>query len=80
MSEYIDELIKKLPIVKKSEKLKEMTKWIKKEGSITKKHIIERLGWGVGIKWTQYRRTLLTNPKIYDTMAKEPIYKWKDNK
>jgi hypothetical protein len=76
MSEYIDELLKKLPIVKKSEKIKEMKKWIKRKGGISKKEIIERLNWGVGIKWTQYRRTLLTNPKIYDTMAKEPIYKW----
>ena len=41
-----------------------------------KKDFIEYLGWGVGIKWTPYRRALLTNPKIYDTMSKDPVYKW----
>ena len=76
MSEYIDELLKKLPIVKKSEKIKDMIKLTKRKGGVSKKEIIEYLGWGVGIKWTQYRRTLLTNPKIYDTMSKDPVYKW----
>ena len=76
MSEYIDELLKKLPIVKKSEKIKDMIKETKRKGGITKKDFIEYLGWGVGIKWTPYRRALLTNPKIYDTMSKDPVYKW----
>ena len=76
MSDYINELYKTLPTVKKSEKLKEIISWIKKEGSITKKEIMKRLGWGVGIKWTQYRHTLLTNPNIYDTMEKDPVYNW----
>lgn len=76
MSNYINELYNKLPIVKKSEKIKEVISWIKKEGSLSKQEIINRLGWGVGIKWTQYRHTLLTNPNIYDTMNKNPIYNW----
>ena len=53
-----------------------MIKLTKRKGGISKKEIIEYLGWGVGIKWTQYRRTLLTNPKIYDSMSKDPVYKW----
>jgi DNA replication protein DnaD len=76
MSDYINELLKKLPIVKKSEKIKDMIKQTKRKGGVTKKDFIEYLGWGVGIKWTPYRRALLTNPKIYDTMSKDPVYKW----
>ena len=53
-----------------------MIKETKRKGGITKKDFIEHLGWGVGIKWTPYRRALLTNPKIYDSMSKDPVYKW----
>ena len=39
---------------------------------------MKRLGWGVGIKWTQYRATLLTHPNIYDILSKDPVYCWID--
>ncbi len=78
MSKYIDSLVDKLPKVGNSEKLKEMTEWIRDEKSISKKNLIERLNWGVGIKFTQYRRTLLTNPNIFDTISEYPNYCWKE--
>ena len=78
MSKYIDSLVDKLPKVGNSEKLKEMTEWIRDEKSISKKNLIERLNWGVGIKFTQYRRSLLTNPNIFDTISENPEYCWKE--
>ena len=78
MSKYIDSLVDKLPKVGNSEKLKEITEWIRDEKSISKKNLIERLNWGVGIKFTQYRRTLLTNPNIFDTISEYPNYCWKE--
>ena len=78
MSKYIDSLVDKLPKVGNSEKLKEMTELIRDEKSISKKNLIERLNWGVGIKFTQYRRSLLTNPNIFDTISENPEYCWKE--
>ena len=78
MSKYIDSLVDKLPKVGNSEKLKEMIEWIRDEKSISKKNLIERLNWGVGIKFTQYRRSLLTNPNIFDTISENPEYCWKE--
>ena len=78
MSDYIDELHETLPKVKNSEKLKEIISWIQKEKRVSKSEIMKRLGWGVGIKWTQYRATLLTHPNIYDILSKDPVYCWVD--
>jgi glycosyltransferase involved in cell wall biosynthesis len=76
MSDYIDTLVKSTKELGESEALKKIINWIKKEKKITKKEIITSLGWGVGIKWTPYRRALLTNPNIYDSMTKYPTYNW----
>ena len=78
MSDYIDELHDTLPKVKNSEKIKEIISWIQKEKRVSKSEIMKRLGWGVGIKWTQYRATLLTHPNIYDILSKDPVYCWID--
>ena len=78
MSDYIDELHDTLPKVKTSEKIKEIISWIQKEKRVSKSEIMKRLGWGVGIKWTQYRATLLTHPNIYDILSKDPVYCWID--
>ncbi len=64
--------------MKESEAVQRITNWIKEEKRLTKKQIIDRLGWGVGIRWTPYRRALLTNPNIYDSMTKDPTYTWVD--
>jgi hypothetical protein len=77
MSVYIDSLVDKLPMVGETEKVDEIIEWIKTEGIISKKNLIDRLNWGVGIKFTQYRRRLLTNPNIYDTISEYPNYCWR---
>jgi hypothetical protein len=77
MSDYIDQLVDKLPCVGQTEKVDEIIEWIKKEKVISKKNLIDRLNWGVGIKFTQYRRRLLTNPNIYDTISEYPNYCWR---
>ena len=77
MSMYIDSLVDKLPMVGETEKVDEIIEWIKNEGIISKKNLIDRLNWGVGIKFTQYRRRLLTNPNIYDTISEYPNYCWR---
>ena len=78
MSDYIDTLVKSTKEVGESETLKKIINWIKKQKKMTKKEIITSLGWGVGIKWSPYRRALLTNPNIYDSMTKYPTYNWID--
>ena len=45
-------------------KLKEIISWIKDNKSMTKKEIINKLGWGRGIKWTPYRLALMNHPNI----------------
>ena len=61
-----------------SEKLEELINIIKEHGSITKIELFSKMGWGRGIKWTPYRRALLSHPNIYDTMSVEPTYNWKE--
>ena len=46
MSMYIDSLVDKLPMVGETEKVDEIIEWIKTEGIISKKNLIDRLNWG----------------------------------
>jgi len=52
---------------RKTDRLSEIIELIRK-GATTKKHIMDYLGWGRGIKWTPYRRALMNHPNIYDVM------------
>ena len=61
-----------------SDKLKEIVEFIKKSGSVTKKEMMNFVGWGRGIKWTPYRRALMNHPNIYDVMDEYPVYTWKN--
>ena len=78
MSNYIDDLVKRLPNLKKSKKINDIKQMIKEspEG-MTKKEIIEKLRWGGGILWTPYRRALLDDENIYDINDKQPSYFYK---
>ena len=77
MSEYMDDLLARQKVMGDSDKLKEIIEFIKK-GPVSKKEVIEFVGWGRGIKWTPYRRALMKHPNIYDVMDEYPKYVWKD--
>ena len=50
------------------------------KGQVTKKELFSSyLGWGRGIKFGPYRRALLKNKNIYDTIDSTPHYCWIDN-
>ena len=78
MSDYITDLNGKHKYTRESEKLNQIITWVQKEKRVTKKNIIERLGWGRGIKWTPYRQALLKHPNIYDVMDEYPTYCWRE--
>ena len=78
MSDYMDDLLSRQKVMGDSEKLKEIIGFIQK-GPTTKSEMMERLGWGRGIKWSPYRRALMNHPNIYDVMDEYPMYVWKEN-
>lgn len=61
----------------KTDRLSDVIELIRK-GATSKKHIMDYLGWGRGIKWTPYRRALMNHPNIYDVMDEYPTYVWID--
>jgi glycosyltransferase involved in cell wall biosynthesis len=78
MNYYMIDLLSRQKVMGDSEKLKEIIAFIQKNGSVTKKEIMEFVGWGRGIKWTPYRRALMDHPNVYDVYGAEPIYQWKE--
>ena len=78
MSEYMNDLLARQKVMGDSDKLKEIIEFIKKSGSVTKKEMMNFVGWGRGIKWTPYRRALMNHPNIYDVMDEYPVYTWKN--
>ena len=75
MSEYMDDLLARQKVMGDSDKLKEIIEFIKK-GPVTKKEIMDFVGWGRGIKWTPYRRALMKHPNIYDVLDEYPKNVW----
>jgi glycosyltransferase involved in cell wall biosynthesis len=78
MTEYMDKLVMETRAVKDTDKFKEIVSWIKSAGRLSKEEVIDRLGWGRGIKWTPYRRALMNHPNIFDVNDKEPRYFWRE--
>ena len=78
MNEYMNDLLSRQKVMGDSDKLKEIIEFIKKSGSVTKKEMMNFVGWGRGIKWTPYRRALMNHPNIYDVMDEYPVYTWKN--
>jgi len=79
MSTYMDSLLSKQKVMGDSDKLKDIINFIRDNKSVTKKELIEWVGWGRGIKWTPYRRALMKHENVYDVMGSEPKYVWKDS-
>jgi len=76
MSDYINLLLEQSHQIGESEKFQDICQWVKSAGSISKEELIDKLGWGRGIKWTPYRRALMNHPNIYDVNSSEPKYCW----
>ena len=76
MSDYINLLLEQSHQIGESDKFQDICQWVKTAGSISKEELIDKLGWGRGIKWTPYRRALMNHPNIYDVNSSEPKYCW----
>ena len=76
MNNYMDNLLSRQKVMGESDKLKEIIEFIKRYKSVTKKEMMDFVGWGRGIKWTPYRRALMNHPNICDVMDEQPKYIW----
>jgi hypothetical protein len=85
MNDYMNDLLDRQKSMRatnilsdyKTDRLSDVIELIRK-GATSKKHIMDYLGWGRGIKWTPYRRALMNHPNIYDVMDEYPTYVWID--
>jgi len=85
MSKYMDDLLARQKVMRatkilsdtETDKLEKIIEFIKK-GPVTKKELMEFVGWGRGIKWSPYRRALMNHPNIFDVMDEYPMYIWRD--
>ena len=85
MSKYMDDLLARQKVMRatkilsdtETDKLEEIIEFIRK-GPVTKKELMEFVGWGRGIKWSPYRRALMNHPNIFDVMDDYPMYVWRD--
>ena len=75
----MNNLLSKMKAMSDTDVLKDLVKFIKDNKKVSKKQIMEKLGWGRGIKWTPYRRGLMNHPNIFDTINENPEYNWKEN-
>jgi len=76
MSNYIDDLVSKLKSTS-SQVTDKLVSTIKEKGQITKHELFkEHLGWGRGIKFGPYRRSLMNHKNIYDIIDETPTYCW----
>ena len=63
-----------LETMKETEAVVTIRDFIKKKGFVTKRQILEHLGWGVRIKWSGYRNALRMYPEIKFTKSG---YEWR---
>ena len=78
MNDYMNDLLSKQKVMGDSTRFQDILGFIQKNKSVTKKELIEFVGWGRGIKWTPYRRALMKHPNVYDVMGTEPKYVWRN--
>ena len=78
MNDYMNDLLSKQKVMGDSTRFQDILGFIQKNKSVTKKELIEFVGWGRGIKWTPYRRALMKHPNVYDVMSAEPKYVWRN--
>jgi len=63
-NEHFIKAEKKLKMVKETDSYKKMVDYIHKVGSVTKKQLLEHIGWGRGIPFNIYRNRLRQEPTI----------------
>ena len=60
-----------------SDVVKKIINTVKEHKQITKRELFyNHLGWGRGIKFTPYRRALMSHPNVFDVLDKYPTYLW----
>ena len=79
LSDQIDDTISNTHGINHSKKLDRMIKYIKDKKVVTKADLIEKTGWGRGIKFSPYRKALTDHANIFDKMGMLPYYIWKDD-
>ena len=79
MSDYIDDLLSRQKVMGQTKKFDEILEYIKKSKSVSKKDMMDFVGWGRGIKWSPYRRALMNHPNVYDVFDEYPRYVWIDS-
>ena len=73
LSNDIDNIINSSYGVGNSKKLTNMINYIKDKKVVSKADLIEKTGWGRGIKFSPYRRSLMDHPNIFDKMGDTSI-------
>ena len=70
----VNDTIKKLPMLKdNTDTYKKIVDFIHKENSVTKKDILEHMGWGVRVSFSSYRNKLRSEPTIRFTKNRYEI-------
>ena len=64
-----------LKIIQDTDGYQRVLKFINRKKSVSKKDILEHLGWGVRVKWTTYRNRLRTEPTIRFTKNRYEVIK-----
>jgi glycosyltransferase involved in cell wall biosynthesis len=78
LNEYILNLYSQIKTVQSDGALNRLIEIIKSEKNITKKDLLNKMRWGVGIKWTKYRSALMNHPNIFDCDETHSRYIWRN--
>lgn len=60
--------------IKKSDRKDDIVSYIKKMRQVSKSQLMKHLGWGVGIKFANYRKYIMDNPNIEITRFPDKIF------
>jgi glycosyltransferase involved in cell wall biosynthesis len=78
LNDYICDLYSRIKTVQSDGALNRLIDIIKDKKNISKKELLQEMGWGVSIKWNKYRKALLDHPNIFDCGDVQSRYIWID--